>query len=354
MEILKELLNGLFSLIPAGVAIICVTLVIMIIRYFLGRQEAKQSGGVFRRQIVTLVLSLAGLLAIIIVLPIKDSLQGQLLSMIGILLSAAIALSSTTFIGNAMAGLMLRAVRSFRAGDFIRVGDYFGRISERGLFHIEVQTEDRDLTTMPNLYLVTNPVKVIRTSGTMITAEVSLGYDVPRTRVSELLTEAARAAELQEPFVHITGLGDFSVTYRVAGLLTEVKHLISTRSRLYAMMLDKLHEGGVEIVSPNFMNTRALESAKAFIPKKAVVPEEKIPEGKSPEAVVFDKADEAETLEKLRERLGLLDKEIEEIKVKRDDAVFETEREEMKQKIEGLEKRKKIILEIIKRREEKE
>ena len=44
----------------------------------------------------------------------------------------------------------------------------FGRVTERGLFHTEIQTEDRDLVTLPNLYLVTNPVKVVRTFLTVL------------------------------------------------------------------------------------------------------------------------------------------------------------------------------------------
>ena len=46
------------------------------------------------------------------------------------------------FIGNVMAGLMLRAVRNFRTGDFVRVEKHFGRVTERGLLHTEIQTED--------------------------------------------------------------------------------------------------------------------------------------------------------------------------------------------------------------------
>jgi len=37
------------------------------------------------------------------------------------------------------------------------VGDYFGRVTERGLFHVEIQTEDRDLATLPNMFLVSQP-----------------------------------------------------------------------------------------------------------------------------------------------------------------------------------------------------
>ena len=42
--------------------------------------------------------------------------------------TATVALSSTTFVANTMAGLMLRLVRNFRPGEFVRVGDHFGSV----------------------------------------------------------------------------------------------------------------------------------------------------------------------------------------------------------------------------------
>ena len=178
---------------------------------------------------------------------LSETATGQLLSLIGILLSAAIALSSTTLIGNAMAGLMPRSVKSFHLGDFVRIGDHFGRVTEHGLFHVEIQTEDRDLTTLPNLYMVTNPVKVTLSSGTIVSAEVSLGYDIPNGKVEDCLKDAASNAGLSDPFVLITDLGDFSVSYRISGMLTEVRHLISVQSRLRRMMLDGLHRSAITI-----------------------------------------------------------------------------------------------------------
>ena len=71
-----------------------------------------------------------------------------MLQLYGIVLSATIALSSTTLVGNAMAGIMLRTLRNFSPGDYVHVGDYFGRISEMDLLHTEIQTEERDLTTL--------------------------------------------------------------------------------------------------------------------------------------------------------------------------------------------------------------
>ena len=118
----------------------------------------------YRRQLVNAGTGLVGIIALVLVLPIGSDVQGQLLSLIGIIISAAIALSSTTVLGNALAGFMLRIVKGFRTGDFIRVNDHFGRVSERGIFHTEIQTEQRELTTLPNLYLVQNPVTTTRSS----------------------------------------------------------------------------------------------------------------------------------------------------------------------------------------------
>ncbi|HSH00856.1 MAG TPA: mechanosensitive ion channel domain-containing protein, partial [candidate division Zixibacteria bacterium] len=281
-------------------------------RFVLERRYGATATTRVRLQVWMLGLTLVALVLVIMILPISEATRGQLLTLLGILLSAAIALSATTFVGNAMAGLMLRAVRSFRPGDFIRVGEHFGRVTERGLFHIEIQTEDRDLITLPNLYLVTNPVRVVRSSGTMITADVSLGYDVPRTTVEEALNAAALAAELSDPYTHVVELGDFSVTYRVYGLLAEVKQYISARSRLRELMLDRLHEAGVEIVSPTFMNTRALAPERKIIPRRTA--EKAEGNGKTLESVVFDKAEAAESLEELRERREAVKKELEQIK----------------------------------------
>jgi small-conductance mechanosensitive channel len=108
-----------------GAALVGVIVVILVVRFILDKRYEGKPDQRFRLQLTLLVLSFIGLLIIIVVSPLSDTQQGQILSLIGILLSAAIALSSTTFVGNAMAGLMLRAVRSFGLGDFIRIGEHF-------------------------------------------------------------------------------------------------------------------------------------------------------------------------------------------------------------------------------------
>jgi len=345
MSLIRDFADALAPLIPTGIAVLIIVLIIIGVRYIIDKRSRTHQN--VSRQVMTMLLSFIGLLIVLMFIPeeyLSETSQGQLLSLIGILLSASIALSSTTFIGNAMAGLMLRSVKSFRPGDFVRVGDHFGRVTERGLFHIEIQNEDRDLTTLPNLYLVTNPVKVVLSSGTIISAEVSLGYDVPRTDIEEILKKAVISSGLTDPFVLIMELGDYAVTYRASGMLTEVKHLISIRSKLREMMLDELHIAGIEIVSPSFMNTRALPEQKIFIPRKSHSKTEEEP-GAGPviEKLIFDIADEAESVEKLNEMRVETIKEMDNLKGRVKEAVSDEEKEKINNQMERLESRREQI-----------
>jgi len=334
-------LDEILLLTPLVATVTVVLIVIFGARAIVQRRRSLGLGRHLDQQLVMVSLTFVGLIAIILSLPLRDATKGQLLTLIGLLVTAAIALSSTTFVGNAMAGIMLRAVRNFRTGDFVRVEDTFGRVSERGLFHTEIQTEDRDLTTLPNLYLVSNPVTVMRMSGTILSARVSLGYDAPRKTVERLLLEAGDEAGLQEPFVQILELGDFSVTYRLAGLLTEVKQVLSARSRLRCLMVDHLHRGGVEIVSPNFMNTRAYPDSREFIPQATPVPApEPVEDGPSTaETLAFDKAEQAATLETLKQTQESLAEEIVALKAKIKAADPGDERETLERELSKLEAR---------------
>jgi small-conductance mechanosensitive channel len=177
---MTDYLDIVTRFLPVLGTLAAVTAILAAANWFLSRRWKNDSDAQFRFQLIMLSLTFAGMLAIIVALPIRDAVRGQLLSLIGILLSAAIALSSTTFIGNIMAGIMLKVVKSARPGDFITVAQLTGRITEMGLLHTEIQTEFRDLVTVPNIYMVTQPLQVVRASGSIITAEVSLGYDTSR------------------------------------------------------------------------------------------------------------------------------------------------------------------------------
>lgn len=252
------------------------------------------------RQLTMLGVSIVAVVVIVLALPVQESSRNQLLGLLGVLISGVIAFSSTTIVSNLMAGIVLRLNKPFRTGDFIRSNGLAGRVIEKGLLDTEIQTEQRTLVHVANSFLITHPVEVVRTSGTFISAQVSLGYDVHHGIVEKHLEAAAQKAGLSDAFVHVTELGNFSVNYKVSGMLLDTKTILTTRSKLHTCILDELHNQDIEIMSPTMVSSRPTDPEKQFIAKarsKIITTEV------TQEDLAFDKADEAEKLDSERSTL---------------------------------------------------
>ena len=250
------------------------------------------------RQLIMLLLTFVSVIAFVLSLPLSEAIQNQILALIGILLSGVIAFSSTTIVSNVMAGLVLRFNKPFRLGDFVRVNGFSGRVAEMGLLETEIQTETRELIAFANTILINSPVTVVRSSGAIVSVELSLGYEIHHSKVEQHLLKAGTEAGLEEPFVQVISLGDFSVTYRIAGLLTDVKSMISARSKLHKAVLDCLHNAKIEIVSPTFVNSRPQPDGRVMIPVRQRIVQVNEPDASRPEDILFDKAEEAEAIQR--------------------------------------------------------
>lgn len=300
------MINSITPFFPLAISILTWGIILWAANWLLlKRQPDLGNERKFPRQLIMLALTMLAIITAILALPINESSRNQLLGLIGLILSGVVAFSSTAIVSNLMAGLLLRITKPFRIGDFVCVGEHFGRVSERGLFDTEIQTETRELVSLPNTYFINNPVTTTRSSGTIVSHSLSLGYDLHHSQIEPLLIEAAEQCGLSDPFVQITQLGDFSVSYRVAGLLTEVKQLLTARSNLCRHILDSLHQAGVEIVSPTYMNQRPQEAHRKDIPRVAPTVTEETEEQPSSNShdIAFDKAEQAEKIEARREKL---------------------------------------------------
>ncbi len=255
-------------------------------------------------QLANWLIAAFAIVTIIVLLPLSNETRGQVLSLLGVVLTAVIALSATTFVANIIAGIMLQASQPFRPGDYLKVNDQFGRVTKRSLVHTQIQTEWRDLTNLPNLMLVNNPITVLHREGTIIFAEISIGYNVTYLRVEELLLNAGLDAKLSEPFVLVHELLDHAVVYRICGFLPEMKNLLSSRSNLRKKVLEQMHGNDIEIVSPSFMNQRALNPSEKVIPNKPVMHDIDKPQEATtaPEEKIFDKAEEAASVVELKQK----------------------------------------------------
>lgn len=263
------------DLVPAALVpfmpLLAVTAVVIAVLWgahvvVIARHPELGSERLFPRQLLMFGLTLAGLVAIALALPVSDTARAQIIGLLGLLASGVIAFSSSTIFANLMSGIMLRITKPFFTGDYITVGEHFGRVVQRGLLDTEIQTESRELVALPNTVLISNPVTVVRSSGAHVSATLSLGYDVHHAEVEAQLVRAAEACGLGDPFVRITELGNFAVTYRISGLLADTKGLLTARSDLHRHVLDALHGHGIEILSPSYMNQRPVDGATKVMP----------------------------------------------------------------------------------------
>lgn len=351
MKDLYNLLDTIWSAAsPYTGVLIVIVLTIVLVRVFKIIFRKKQAEPYYN-QLASLLIVNFGMFLLVLFLPISNDMKKQILSIIGLLLSAVVALSSTSLIGNAMAGIMLRISKSYRPGDFIEVENTRGRVYNHGLFSTEVQIITRDTVSFPNMYLIQHPIRVTRADGSFISTSVSLGYDVPRHKVEETLIKAAEKTELEEPFVYIEELFDHAVEYRVFGLLKETEKMLSLKSELRKNLLDVLHRNNIEIVSPSFMTRREVEKDKSFIPP--VSDEQPAPKKKGAEVedIAFDKAEEAENIEKLKEKYEKLISEKEELSEKLKEENDKEKKEEIKNRTVHLEKKAEVLSEQIEKKQ---
>jgi small-conductance mechanosensitive channel len=303
----------------------------------LSQRAAEIDGRSLILQLVFWGSGLAVIVALIVALPLEADVRGQILSLIGVVLTAIIALSSTTFVSNAMAGIMLQATRPFKPGDFILVNGVFGRVTRRALVSTRIQTETRDFTNLPNLLLVTHPVTVQHREGTIIQADVSLGYDIHHSLAEHELLKAAASAGLTDPYVLVAELLDHAVVYRAAGFLEDVVNPLTARSQLRQKMLDELHAAGIEIASPNIVAQRQQSGDTQTLPEKVLAKVARNPVQK-PETKIFDRAHAAANTEAVRE-------EIREIK-----AEIDTQEEQIKTASDEMRASEALVLESLEQR----
>jgi small conductance mechanosensitive channel len=331
MQAILNIINA--SLYPA--ITIAIGVILTFFNHWVYRKiDHRKQGMKIGKAITTLSIYFVTIVCFIIVLPIDEGLKGQALSLIGIVVSAGIALSSTNILGNLIAGIMNNSMSRFKVGDLIQIKEFHGRVIKKSVFHTEIQTEDSNFVTLPNLYISMHPVALIRKTKTVVSTSLTLGYDVDRKSVENSLLEAANECELSNPYVYITLLGNYSIEYKIHGFLSDSSIYFSTTSRLNALVIDTLHRNGIEIVSPKFINQRIIDKS----PIVPVVNNECIsPKIPAPEALIFAETNASEKIENKKETFQELERKKEKITESLKNAEDPKSRSQLEKKLQKIE-----------------
>ncbi len=182
---------------------------------------------------------------------------------LSVLLGLMISLGASSVVGQAAAGLILTYSHTLKSGEYVRVGEHEGTVTEVGMFNTTIRTGLGEVLTLPNS-LITGSVtrnysRVVKGVGYIVDTTVTIGYDTPWRQVEAMLLEAARRTEGvrddPRPQVFQTGLSDFYPEYRLVAqaVPSEPRPRAELLSLLHANIQDVFNEYGVQIMSPHYL-----------------------------------------------------------------------------------------------------
>jgi len=214
--------------------------------------------------------------ALVMAYPYLPGADSEAFKGMSLLLGVMVTVGGSSVFGQAASGLVLMYSRTIRVGEYVRISEHEGTVTELGMFTTRVRTGLGEELTLPNSLVLSTVTKnysrTVKGQGFVLDTTVTIGYDTPWRQVEALLVQAARRTEgvLADPLPRVfhTALSDFYPEYRlvcqaVPGLPQPRAEVLSA---LHANIQDVFNEYGVQIMSPHYLGDPA---AAKVVPREA-------------------------------------------------------------------------------------
>jgi len=179
---------------------------------------------------------------------------------LSVLIGLMVTLGATGIVTQAMSGLLVIYARALRKGDYVQVGAVEGVVTEVAPLATKLLNLRNEEITIPNAVLIASPIhnysKLAASQGTLLSTQLTIGYDAPWRQVHQLLIEAALATPGLRaepvPRVYQRALSDFYVEYELIVSMDRPIERVALLSCLHAEIQDAFNRAGVQIMSPHF------------------------------------------------------------------------------------------------------
>ncbi|MFZ4480362.1 MAG: mechanosensitive ion channel family protein [Rhodoferax sp.] len=216
-----------------------------------------------------------GLFAVVMAYPYLPGAGSDAFKGMSVLIGLMVSVGGSSLFSQAASGLVLMYSRTLRVGEYVRIGEHEGTVTETGSFTTRIRTGLGEELTLPNALVLgtvtKNYSRVMQGSGFVVDTVVTIGYDTPWRQVEAMLIEAAnRTIGVRAdpaPRVFQTALTDFYPEYRLVCLAGPSQPLQRAQvlSALHANIQDVFNEYGVQIMSPHYLGDPA--TAKVVPPQ---------------------------------------------------------------------------------------
>jgi small-conductance mechanosensitive channel len=165
-------------------------------------------------------------------------------------------------VGQAASGLILTYGRVFRRGEYVRIAEHEGTVTELGVFATRIRTGLGEELTVSNSSILAattkNYSRAVKGAGYVLDTTVTIGYDTPWRQVHAMLEEAALQTPgvLADPAPQVfqTALSDWYPEYRLVcqAVPSQPRPRAQILSALHANIQDVFNHYGVQIMSPQY------------------------------------------------------------------------------------------------------
>jgi small-conductance mechanosensitive channel len=264
----NSVLNSLPNLLVALVIFMIARMTIKLFSPFFDRLEAgrTQWGGLDAdtAKPTKWIFSIAiWLFAIVMAYPYLPGSQSDAFRGMSVLIGLMLSVGGASLLGQAASGLILMYSRTLRVGEYVRISDQEGTVTELGTFTTKIRTGLGEELTFPNALVLgtvtKNYSRTVKGKGYIVDTVVTIGYDTPWRQVEAMLIEAAlRTPSVMSdptPRVFQTALSDFYPEYRLVcqAVASAPRPRAEVMTSLHANIQDVFNEHGVQIMSPHYL-----------------------------------------------------------------------------------------------------
>jgi small-conductance mechanosensitive channel len=270
-DTIYSIFSGILGSIPNLISILIIIFVtrtiIDLMKVFFKRIQAGNiQFNVFHKDTVSASQRLATFLVwgltFSIIYPLIPGSNTEAFKGLSVLFGIVISLGSTGLVSQLMSGLVVIYSRALRVGDYVQVNGQEGVVKELGILSTKIQSLNSKIeTTIPNAVLISNPItnltKLNETTGTVLSTQVTIGYDAPWREVHAMLIDATKLIpDIKtdpEPKVFQKALSDFYVEYELFIHTNNPVKKMAILSELHQTIQDNFNRAGIQIMSPHFM-----------------------------------------------------------------------------------------------------
>jgi len=173
-----------------------------------------------------------------------------------VLVGVGLSFAAAGAIGNIISGLILMSWKPYKTGDRVDIGgNTYGDVIDFDIIFTKIVTPTKETVYVPNSLVLGN--KVMNYSPRCIVhPRVSIGYNVDRRVVEDLLIRAASATDglLNEPkpAVYVIELARNYIEYELRAYTDQPNRLVEVYSNVQKNILDIFNEARIDLMIPQY------------------------------------------------------------------------------------------------------